>query len=453
MSTAPWPILVNQHSSLQIIDVSDPALPVLRGEYRTRDDAGAYAVFVSGSLAYLADGGAGLQIFRVGAADPGDNAETAENVGALVPEPGVACTGSIGDGLYGPKDVDLFRFTLPTAGSVTLDVDAHRIGSPLDAWLRLFGASGLEIAGGVDDGSGDPHLSFWLEAGTYYVGVSGHPNVAYDPAQADSGAPSDTGGDYQLTVRAHSSDELIISAGEVRLDSSRTFAKMAITGTGCVKLAAGKSQVLLVGSLQIDGDGVVDLGDNDLVVRATAETRGDVLGQVCAWIKSGRAGGTWSGKGIVSSVGRTGRYTGLAAVVNEKLYGGPILPSLGGEALTTNDIIVKYTYDGDMNLDGVVNADDYFLIDTGFIGGGRRYQDGDLNYDGVINADDYFLIDSAFLGQTGPLAGGESAAATTHAAPEPADAAAVEDAVIVQPARKQEADSLLAGLFSAEPVL
>ena len=106
-----------------------------------------------------------------------------------------------------------------------------------------------------------------------------------------------------------------------------------------------------------------------------------------------------------------------------------------------------------MNLDGVVNADDYFLIDTGFIGGGRRYQDGDLNYDGVVNADDYFLIDSAFIGQSGPLAGGESAAATTHAAHDPADSAAVDDAVIVQPARKQKADSLLAELFSTEPVL
>jgi len=70
----------------------------------------------------------------------------------------------------------------------------------------------------------------------------------------------------------------------------------------------------------------------------------------------------------------------------------------------------------------------------------------------VVNADDYFLIDSSFIGQSGPLAGDESATATTHAAPEPADSAAMGDVVIVQPAKKQEADSLLAELFSTKPV-
>ena len=203
----------------------------------------------------------------------------------------------------------------------------------------------------------------------------------------------------------------IVAMGEmvVTIWGSRELDSVKIGDQGRVEVVAGGDKLIETDSLEITDAGVLDLADNDLIIHATAETRGDVLGQVCAWIKSGRAGGTWSGKGIVSSVGRTGRFTGLAAVVNEKLYGGPILPSLGGEALSINDIIVKYTYDGDMNVDGVVNADDYFLIDTGFIGGGRRYQDGDLNYDGVINADDYFLIDGAFLGQGGPLGVGEDA--------------------------------------------
>jgi len=68
------------------------------------------------------------------------------------------------------------------------------------------------------------------------------------------------------------------------------------------------------------------------------------------------------------------------------------------------EVVVKYTWDGDANLDGVVNAADYFMIDSNFIPQAKGYQNGDFNYDGVINADDYFLIDSAFLGQTGQLA-------------------------------------------------
>jgi len=198
------------------------------------------------------------------------------------------------------------------------------------------------------------------------------------------------------------------------------------------------SSVLRTAGLSIAAEATLDLADNDLIVTATPETKAAVLAALSNAIKSGRAGGAWSGFGITSSAAKSDEKgkTGLGVRLNDQ-----------------GEVIVKYTWNGDANLDGVVNADDYFLIDTGFLTQKAGYYNGDFNYDGVVNADDYFLIDSAFLGQSGPLAGGESAAATTHAAPEPADSAAVEDAVIVQPARKQEADSLLAELFSTKPVL
>ena len=47
-----------------------------------------------------------------------------------------------------------------------------------------------------------------------------------------------------------------------------------------------------------------------------------------------------------------------------------------------NSILVKYTWNGDMDLSGKVDADDYFLIDTGFLSGGELsgYRNGDLDY-------------------------------------------------------------------------
>ena len=63
-----------------------------------------------------------------------------------------------------------------------------------------------------------------------------------------------------------------------------------------------------------------------------------------------------------------------------------------------------------------------------------------------INADDYFCIDSAFLGQSGQLAGGE---------PEPAEAGSEQSAVVtrVQPQKNEADQSILAQLFSTEPVV
>jgi hypothetical protein len=104
-------------------------------------------------------------------------------------------------------------------------------------------------------------------------------------------------------------------------------------------------------------------------------------------------------------------------------------------------VLVKYTWDGDANLDGVVNADDYFQIDSGYITQAKGYQNGDFNYDDIINADDYFLIDSAYIGQSGSLAASK---------PELAVSA---DVVVQQKARKTELDGILSQLFSTEPVL
>jgi len=109
-------------------------------------------------------------------------------------------------------------------------------------------------------------------------------------------------------------------------------------------------------------------------------------------------------------------YISLGMVWNGRLGAPPTLQYFDGYPVNIGDILVKPTWNGDANLDGVVNADDYFLIDNGFITQAPGCQNGDFNYDGVINADDYFLIDSAFLCQTGPL----SAAVRAPAVPEPA---------------------------------
>ncbi|HEV8293256.1 MAG TPA: hypothetical protein VGP94_15075, partial [Tepidisphaeraceae bacterium] len=77
-----------------------------------------------------------------------------------------------------------------------------------------------------------------------------------------------------------------------------------------------------------------------------------------------------------------------------------------GEAVDVNTVLVKYTYNGDGNLDGIINADDFARIDTGFATHTSGYRNGDSNYSGgPPNADDYFLIDKAFIDQSSVLSG------------------------------------------------
>jgi hypothetical protein len=113
----------------------------------------------------------------------------------------------------------------------------------------------------------------------------------------------------------------------------------------------------------------------------------------------------WSGSGLTSSNAVMNPLMGLAAIANEKRDGSgnmtPLFTSFGTEAVDINSIIVKYTLNGDADLNGRINFDDYFQINTGFLSGGTLmgYRWGDFDYSGKINFDDYWLINQAFLGQ------------------------------------------------------
>ena len=100
-------------------------------------------------------------------------------------------------------------------------------------------------------------------------------------------------------------------------------------------------------------------------------------------------------------------------------------------------VLVGYTWYGDANLDGVVDSNDYDMIDNAWLlwttqgtvpDGGFRWAVGDFNYDGVIDSNDYDKIDNAWLLQNGGLAPVAPAPLT---APEPATRTWGMDAVLL----------------------
>jgi autotransporter-associated beta strand protein len=188
---------------------------------------------------------------------------------------------------------------------------------------------------------------------------------------------------------------------------------------------------LTLGALTFTGTtnawlGQLDLTSNDLDVQSGS------LAVITNQIKTGYAGGAWTGQGIISSAAAAdgSHLTTLGVILNGTTY-STAAGSLGmfdGTYPAATDVLVKYTYFGDANLDGAVDGSDYTLIDAGFHNKTLTgWMNGDFNYDGVVDGSDYTLIDNAFNTQraslgSNPLAILAGSTAQVAAVPEPASA-------------------------------
>jgi hypothetical protein len=156
--------------------------------------------------------------------------------------------------------------------------------------------------------------------------------------------------------------------------------------------------------------GQFDIKGNLLVIRNG--NLADVQNQLQTGINL--ASGYWDGKGIVSSMAAadTNFYTGVG-VLDNSLAQFTEFGSVSG--LVGTEILVRYTFYGDADLNGVVDFDnDYILWQTGFLNGYTGWVFGDFNHDGVVDFDnDYILWQTLFLNQPTLPAG-------SAAVPEPA---------------------------------
>jgi hypothetical protein len=183
---------------------------------------------------------------------------------------------------------------------------------------------------------------------------------------------------------------------------------VAAAGRATVTSSAGNA-VLLVGTLTLATGATLDLTDNDLAV-----TNGS-LSTLTAAAKTGYASGAWTGTGLTSSTAAADstRQTAVGVASNSILG----YTTLDGVAVPAGAVLAKWTYYGDANLDGVVNAADYTRVDAGFVEKLTGWVNGDFNYDGVVDGSDYSLIDNAYNMQDAVLAAPAAAVAAVAATP------------------------------------
>jgi Dockerin type I domain len=86
-------------------------------------------------------------------------------------------------------------------------------------------------------------------------------------------------------------------------------------------------------------------------------------------------------------------------------------------------VIVKFTYFGDVNLDGQVNAHDYQILDQNYLNpaSANSIITGDADLSGVVNAGVYAFLDQFYLlGVGNPLIASPNNPVSPSNVPEPA---------------------------------
>jgi autotransporter-associated beta strand protein/uncharacterized repeat protein (TIGR03803 family) len=179
------------------------------------------------------------------------------------------------------------------------------------------------------------------------------------------------------TTSALPAGALTIRGGEVELATNVTL--------GSQTAATPSSNVNLT-SLSISGNGTLDVSNNHFIINYSGGA--DPIATIAGYLSTGYAGGAWNGIGVDSST----------AAVNAR-YGAACADGADGVVtnLPSGEIEIAYALYGDINLDGVVNGNDFAILAAHFgetVTGG--WDQGDLNYDGTVNGNDFALLAENF---------------------------------------------------------
>jgi len=303
-----------------------------------------------------------------------------------------------------------------------------------------FIVNGGSVTVGVPQSSVDPVLDAslvggYLRDGAIHIhgGTVTTPSIKLGVTSGYTGTYTQDGGSVTVgtfglgndgTISGGTGVAVVTLSGGTLNATNLVFGSTA-GGRGTMNLAPSANVTPKVATISFNGGNQnpsrLDVSDNKLIVTATpiGSATGGVYDGVNGLVQSGRNGGTWDGSGIVTSQSDAAlnrQYTSLAVATAAQAGKN----SFGGISVSASEVLVMYTWTGDANLDGRVDADDYFQIDSNYNKpAGSGWFNGDFNYDGKVNGDDYFLIDNAFAHQNAVFSGAPVPLGAT-AVPEPA---------------------------------
>ncbi len=334
------------------------------------------------------------------------------------------------DKLYGEDGATTVRVGPESTDSIYDDLYAESGAGDLTAIDWQGGRSGVTAI--LSDrtlkvlGEGSGHVDFVQDAGGWSLKRNGAGTLDLHALYAGQAVPLTLeSGTTRLMANLKTTGyplQTITAIGGSRLEvhSTQNLNELHVIGGSGVVVADHGSNALVVNLLEVQtaSGSYIDVRNNDLIVHNGAQKA-----YVRSLFISGHNGidanliSLWNGAGIRSSWVRERNLIegwdlyGLGGIKNGDLaeINGPgaMYSTFTGQAVDANSILVKTTYSGDANLNGLVSMDDYGYTDSGFYGlldpEVYGWLAGDFDHDGDVDLNDYLLIDNAYYMQLGQM--------------------------------------------------
>jgi len=233
------------------------------------------------------------------------------------------------------------------------------------------------------------------------VVTTGGQSTVYTPGILNVGAgttPSrvSVGGDLVVNGTVNYNSGTLSAAGTLAVGGNVLLSNANRNAAG----TASNKKLLEVGVATLTSTGVIDLNDNDMLIHNVVSDPVDpinALDRYRGYIKTARNGGLWNMPGITSTAAKNAvpknKNLGIITGAEFAAGGGS---TFDGRTVVATDTLIKYTFNGDTDLNGKVDFDDYSHTDNGFNNHRTGWFNGDFDYNGAVDFDDYSLIDQAF---------------------------------------------------------
>jgi hypothetical protein len=306
--------------------------------------------------------------------------------------------------------VGSFNANLPYAYLVGNTLHAEHLAAGSHVWLQ---STGFNL--NVKQGAATLVFEFADFTSIVVHGTAGGDTLDFtgpiaQPVTYNGGSGDDAvvvwGGTYTFDGDASATTANLavdVKAGaEIIFNATQHLRDLNVAGTAT--LTQGNGKVIVTRGLSVAGQ--LDLTDNDLVLDFD-NSSDDPFATVEGRIAAAYDFGAWDLDGIRTSMpdaatGLTTLGVGDAAALFG--LGASDTVEFSGVTVDGTSVLIKYTYAGDANLDGVIDGGDYGIIDNFVqVPGASGYFNGDFNFDGVVDGGDYGIIDNNIQAQGAPL--------------------------------------------------